>query len=72
MDMKKKLEKKRQELVTEFERGQQQIQALQKQTNNTVATMQRIQGAIQFCDDEIAELTPEKPKLAKKGKDDPK
>ena len=60
--MKKKLQKKRQELATEFERGQQAMQALQKQVSSTVATMQRIQGAIQFCDTQIEELTPEPPK----------
>ncbi|HDZ13938.1 hypothetical protein LCGC14_0840340 [marine sediment metagenome] len=62
MDMTKKLQKKRQQLVTEFERGQQQLEALRKQVESTTATMQRIQGAIQFCDEQIAELTPKKPK----------
>lgn len=64
--MKEKLEKKRDELMAEFGRGQQAMQKIQKQTNDLTASMHRIQGAIRFCEEQIAELTPEKPKKGPK------
>lgn len=66
--MKEKLEKKRDELMAEFGRGQQAMQAIQKQASDLTASMHRIQGAIQLCTEQIDELAPKPPKKgAKKG-----
>ena len=65
-----KMIEERTKLEAELAKGQQALQALQKQQSNTIATMQRIQGAIQFIDAQTAESpakkvgdpTPEKKK----------
>ncbi len=67
---KEKMIEERTKLEAELAKGQQALVALQKQQSNTIATMQRIQGAIQFIDAQTAESpakdvgdpTPEKKK----------
>ncbi len=51
-----KMIEERTKLEAELAKGQQALAALQKQQSNTIATMQRIQGAIQFIDTQTAEL----------------
>lgn len=46
---------KRTELEAELAKGQQALAALQKQQSGTIATMQRIQGAMQFINEQIPE-----------------
>ncbi len=48
-----KMIEKRTELEAELAKGQQALAALQKQQSTTIATMQRIQGAIQFINEQI-------------------
>lgn len=60
--MLERMKEDRKKLATEFAKGQQALEALQKQTSSTVATMQRIQGAMQFIDTQVAELASEQPK----------
>ena len=50
-----KMIEERTKLETELAKGQQALAALQKQQSNTIATMQRIQGAIQFINTQIIE-----------------
>lgn len=50
-----KMIEERAKLEAELAKGQQALGALQKQQSSTIATMQRIQGAIQFIDSQIAE-----------------
>lgn len=42
-------------LEAELAKGQQALQALQKQQSTTISTMQRIQGALQFINEQMAE-----------------
>ena len=48
-----KMIEERTKLEAELAKGQQALAALQKQQNNTIAIMQRIQGAIQFINEQI-------------------
>ena len=50
-----KMIEERTKLEAELAKSQQALAALQKQQSNTIATMQRIQGAIQFIDGQVAE-----------------
>ncbi len=64
-----KMIEERAKLEAELVKGQQALAALQKQQSNTIATMQRIQGAIQFIDEQI-EVPPQdidKPSIQKIG-----
>ena len=51
-----KMIEERAKLEAELAKGQQALAALQKQQSSTIATMQRIQGAIQFINTQIAEV----------------
>ena len=55
-----KMIEERAKLEAELAKGQQALAALQKQQSNTIATMQRIQGAIQFIDGQMAEAEKQK------------
>ena len=61
-----KMIEERTKLEAELAKGQQALASLQKQQSNTIAIMQRIQGALQFIADQIVEKTgdpvPEKKK----------
>ena len=48
-----KMIEERTKLEAELAKGQQALTALQKQQSSTIATMQRIQGALQFIADQI-------------------
>ena len=50
-----KMIEERTKLEAELVKGKQALDALQKQQSSTIATMQRIQGAIQFINEQIAE-----------------
>lgn len=50
-----KMIEERAKLEAELAKGNQALAALQKQQASTIATMQRIQGAIQFIDGLTAE-----------------
>ncbi len=55
-----KMIEERTKLEAELAKGKQALDALQKQQSSTIATMQRIQGAIQFINAQIAEVPAEK------------
>ena len=48
-----KMIEERTKLEAELAKGQQALTALQKQQSGTIAAMQRIQGAIQFINEQI-------------------
>ena len=48
-----KMIEERTKLEAELAKGRQSLAALQKQQSNTIAVMQRIQGAIQFINEQI-------------------
>ncbi len=50
-----KMIEERTKLEAELAKGQQALAALQKQQGETIATMQRIQGAIQFINGQMDE-----------------
>ena len=50
-----KMIEERTKLEAELEKGKQALTALQVQQSATIATMQRIQGALQFIADQIVE-----------------
>ncbi len=50
-----KMIEERTKLEAELAKGQQALVALQKQQSNTIATMQRIQGAMQFINEQLAD-----------------
>ncbi len=51
-----KMEKERTRLEGELKKGQQMLIELQQKANNLTANMQRIQGAIQFIDGQLADV----------------
>lgn len=55
-----KMSEERAKLEAELAKGNQALAALQKQQASTIATMQRIQGAIQFIDGLTAEALAER------------
>lgn len=67
-----KMIEERTNLEAELAKGQQALAALQKQQSNTIATMQRIQGAIQFINAQIADRPlPDGPTLAPETENEP-
>ena len=63
--MLEKMKKERKRLEGELEKGKQMLIEMRQKVNNLVANMQRIQGALQFIDSQVAEA--EKPET----KDEP-
>ncbi len=57
--MQKQLQKRLEELKTEFEKGQQKLQELEAETANLRNTLLRISGAIQVLEEMSAEKKPE-------------
>jgi len=53
--MLEKMKKERTRLEGELKKGQQMLVEIQQKANNLTANMQRIQGAIQFIDSQVAE-----------------
>ena len=53
--MLEKMKKERVRLETELKKGRQMLVELQRKANALTANMQRIQGAMQFIDSQVAE-----------------
>ncbi len=66
-----KMIEERAKLEAELAKGQQALAALQKQQGATIATMQRIQGAMQFIDGLTAEVLAERQEVPCKTVGDP-
>jgi len=64
--MKEKLEKRLEELQTEFELGQKMLAETEAKEANLRTSMLRISGAMQELQDVIKELEDESPKKGKK------
>ena len=59
--MLEKMKKERTRLEGELKKGQQMLVDLQQKANILTANMQRIQGAMQFIDSQVAEAEKDNP-----------